>query len=98
MDPKFVQLAQEVLRSLVEETFSSQPRFLVGNPSPLLIHWMYQAASVYGRLLRVTENDDSGLLENLKLQLKTLKRRWMVAGMFFFGFPLSSRHVFNAHI
>lgn len=69
--------------SVVEETFSSPPRFLVGNPSPLLIHWMYQAASVYSRLLRVTENEDSGLLENLKLQLRTSRRRWMVAGSFF---------------
>lgn len=67
--------------SVVEETFSSPTRFLVGNPSPLLIYWIYQAASVYSRLLRVTDNEDSGLLENLKLQLRTLKRRWMVAGI-----------------
>lgn len=89
-DPNFVQFAKDILVSVVEETFSGPPRFIVGNRSPLLIHWIYQAASVYSRLLRVTENEDSGLLESLKLQLRTLKRRWMVAGIFsFFSFPVA---------
>ncbi|MCJ1265250.1 hypothetical protein MMC22_005125 [Lobaria immixta] len=80
-DPNFVQFARDILMSVVEETFSTPPRYLAGNPSPLLIPWMYQAASVYSRLLRVTDNEDSGLLENLKLHLRTLNRRWMVAGI-----------------
>lgn len=81
-DQTFVRFARELL-SVVKETFSSSPRFVAGNPSPLLIHWMYQAASIHSRLFRVTDNEDSELLENFKLQLRTLNRRWMVAGIHF---------------
>lgn len=52
------------------------------NVSPLLLYWAYQAASIYASLYRETA-DEKHLKswEVLEETLKTLNKRWMVAGM-----------------
>lgn len=52
------------------------------NVSPLLLYWTYQAASIYASLYRET-GDEKHLKswEILEETLRTLNKRWMVAGM-----------------
>ncbi len=88
-DPDHIQYSLALLKPVAEETVDSGCLFLTGsrgvveNPSPLLIHWAYQAATIYSRLIRETGRQDLGPLEKLKLKLRILARRWMAAGMRF---------------
>jgi len=88
-DPEHIQYALALLKPVAEETIDSGCLFLTGsrgvveNPSPLLNHWAYQAATIYNRLIRETGRQELGPLEKLKLKLRILARRWMAAGMRF---------------
>lgn len=77
--------AKGMLKPAAEEPSQSVADFLAAkidyqaHPSPLLAHWIYQAATVVGRL-NVYIGDDLGKIENLMARLEHLNRRWLVAG------------------
>lgn len=85
VDPIHLDFARMLLKPVVEEPSQSVIDFLAANldyqahPSPLLSHWIYQAATVVGRLNAQT-GDDFGRVENLMARLEHLNRRWLVAG------------------
>ncbi|MCJ1395302.1 hypothetical protein MMC18_008186 [Xylographa bjoerkii] len=74
-----------VLKPVAEEILVNADMFLAGtaasveHASPLLLHWAYQAATVYGRLIAGTGGAELGPLENMKVKLRVMSRRWMAA-------------------
>jgi hypothetical protein len=48
--------------------------------SPLQLHWVYQAASTYSRLILESGTSEPGMSEALKEGLKLLDQRWKAAG------------------
>ncbi|KAI4170526.1 MAG: hypothetical protein LQ343_004903 [Gyalolechia ehrenbergii] len=85
IDPMHLDFAKGMLKPAAEEPSQSVADFLAAkidyqaHPSPLLAHWIYQAATVVGRL-NVYIGDDLGKIENLMARLEHLNRRWLVAG------------------
>ncbi|KAL8843355.1 MAG: hypothetical protein Q9170_000213 [Blastenia crenularia] len=87
IDPMHLDFAMNLVKPVAEELPQSVADFLSANidyqahPSPLLGHWIYQAATVVGRLNAQT-GDNFGRIENLLSRLEYLNRRWLVAGKF----------------
>lgn len=87
IDPMHLDFAKGMLKPVVEEPSQSVADFLAANidyqanPSPLLGHWIYQAATVIRRL-NVYLGDDYCRIENLMARLQHLNRRWLVAGAY----------------
>lgn len=85
--PRYLEFAKKLLRPVVEEPSQSVRDFLAANidfqahPSPLLAHWMYQAATVVLRLNGQT-GEDFGNVDHLTRRLESLGQRWLVASMF----------------
>jgi hypothetical protein len=48
--------------------------------SPLLLHWVYQATSIYSRLILENGTSEPGMSETLRERLKFLDQRWKAAG------------------
>lgn len=86
MHPGYLEFAKTLLKPVVEEPSQSVQNFLAADidyqahPSPLLAHWIYQAATLVLRLNAQT-GDDFGKYEHLSRRLEALGQRWMVAGI-----------------
>ncbi|KAL8945079.1 MAG: hypothetical protein Q9216_000063 [Gyalolechia sp. 2 TL-2023] len=87
IDAIHLEFVRGMLKPMVEEPPQSVADFLAANldyqahPSPLLCHWIYQAATVVSRLSPYI-GDDIGTIENLMARLEHLNRRWLVAGAY----------------
>ncbi|KAL9596276.1 MAG: hypothetical protein Q9219_005906 [cf. Caloplaca sp. 3 TL-2023] len=87
IDPIHLDFAKQLVKPVVEDLSQSIKDFLIGNidhqahPSPLLSQWIYQAATVVGRLNAQT-GDGLGKFENIALRLECLNHRWLVAGTY----------------
>ena len=85
IDPIYLDFAKRLTKPVVEEPSENVAAFLAANidhqmhPSPLLAHWIYQVATVVGRL-NAQIGDDFGRAETLMSRLGFLNRRWLVAG------------------
>lgn len=87
LHPMHLEFAKRLLKPVAEEApLQSVKDFLAANvdyqahPSPLLAHWIYQAAIVVLRLNAQT-GDDFGKVEHLIRRLDALSQRWLVASM-----------------
>ncbi|KAI4289890.1 MAG: hypothetical protein L6R35_000831 [Caloplaca aegaea] len=85
LHPMHLEFAKRLLKPVAEEApLQSVKDFLAANvdyqahPSPLLAHWIYQAAIVVLRLNAQT-GDDFGKVEHLIRRLDALSQRWLVA-------------------
>jgi hypothetical protein len=79
--------ARDVLERASKTCATAARYFVEGNSlpteqgSPFVLHWMYQAAAFYVRMLRENCNGDyQQSLENLKMAIKKLESRWTVGG------------------
>jgi hypothetical protein len=79
--------AQDVLERASKTCATSARHFVEGNALPteqasaLVLHWMYQAAAFYVRMIRKNLNGDyRQSLEILKMAIKKMESRWTVAG------------------
>lgn len=85
--PAYLEFARKSLKPVVEKPSQSAHDFLAANgdyqahPSPLLAHWIYQAATVVLRLNAQT-GEDFGNFDHLTQRLDSLGQRWIVAGLF----------------
>jgi hypothetical protein len=52
----------------------------VGDASPLLLYWAYQAANIYNRLMSLYEADNLHLLYLMKDKLEIMSHRWLAGG------------------
>ena len=88
IDHDHIQYAMAILKPVAAGTAFRQSMFLtdvttsVENASPLLMHWAYQAATIYSRFVRETGIEELGPTENFKVKLRIMSQRWMAAGMF----------------
>lgn len=84
-DSEYVDKAMACSKTIADDTSDGSEVFVNGaaisldNPSPMLIHWAYQAATI---LSRDTSGNNQSFerLEKLKKKLKVLGRRWVAGG------------------
>ncbi|KAL7904110.1 hypothetical protein GGI35DRAFT_242218 [Trichoderma velutinum] len=83
IDQQHMQFATDMLMPVVEsmawdsKIFLSGFRVSVGDASPLLLLWAYQASTIYNRLLSQYQKESLFLLYQMKLKLRVMSQRWL---------------------
>lgn len=86
IDQHHMQFANDMLMPVVEsmawdsKIFLSGFRVSVGDSSPLLLLWAYQASTIYNRLLPQYQKESLFLLYQMKLKLQVMSQRWLAGG------------------
>lgn len=86
IDQQHMQFAIDMLMPVVEsmawdsKIFLSGFRVSVGDASPLLLLWAYQASTIYNRLLSQYQKESLFLLYQMKLKLRVMSQRWLAGG------------------
>ena len=86
--PNHIDFSKRVLKPVSDEVSYSAAHFLQTNtpssahPSPLLIHWLYQATVAVNRFnAHLAQTGESfGKPDNVRMRLEFLSRRWLAAG------------------
>lgn len=81
-----MQLTADLLKPVADSMSWDSAVFLrgtlvsVGDASPLLLHWAYQAGTIYNRLLSTYEADSLHLLYQMREKLRIMSHRWLAGG------------------
>lgn len=85
-DPQHMQFTADLLKPVVDSMSWDSTVFLrgtmvsVGDASPLLLYWAYQAGTIYDRLLSLYGADSLQLLFQMRGKLLVMSRRWLAGG------------------
>jgi hypothetical protein len=93
-------MALDLLKPVTDSMVSDSQIFLngilvsVGDASPMLLFWAYQAGSIYNRLVGQYDSDALMPLIEMKEKLGIMSRRWKAGGKSFSSFT-KSKNLFD---